>query len=246
MHCVSLMLCFTLIEATNGASEIASKFDVDVSMIMNMLHHDNLRIKNLEKGIQSITDAQAGILKEVRNIKDIMNKRFDGIEKDITSLKKATASVDILIESFGRDDPFNSIKILVNGIDRSLDRNLLRRGWNIVVVDKSSGKFESSVVFDTHGNSNASSDMAKFINNIRDGRIVLVAVSDEGTERLYDDGVAALESVGAIDPKNIGYRGSLALVGYKGSVKRRWVRQVQNKRFKGLSKLRVTIPLYRD
>ena len=148
-----------------------------------------------------------------------------------------------MIESFGANDQFRPIKILVDGIKRNL---YYRRGWNIVVVEKSSGKFESVAAFDTYGNSNASSDMAKYINNIKDGRIVLVAVSDEATGRLYDDGIAALESVGAVDPKSIGYRGSLALVGYKGPVKRRWIRQVKNKRYEGPSILRVTIPLYRD
>ena len=47
-------------------------------MILNMLHHDNVRIKKLEEGMKSVTNAQAEILKEIKDMKDMITQRFDG------------------------------------------------------------------------------------------------------------------------------------------------------------------------
>jgi len=210
----------------------------DLSMVMNMLNHNTVRVKNLEGDMKSLKNSLTILINEVRT----MNKK-------ITSIEKTVAVVDVSIESQGCEDPgkvqlpasCGKSTILADGIDQSLHG----RGFNIVVLDESSGKFESSAVFDTFATSNASSDMVKFINNIKDGRIVLVAVQDEGSKNLTDEGKTALESLGAINPGAMEYRGSFAFVGVKGKVRRNWVWQVLNTRGKGPSKLEASIPLLR-
>ena len=75
---------------------------------------------------------------------------------------------------------------------------------------------------------------------------MIVAVEDEGTRAVFDDAKAALESIGAVNPGGMGGHGSFALLGYKGTTKRRWVWQVTNVKGKGPSKLKAKVPLSYD
>ena len=215
----------------------------DLSMIMNMLNHNTFRMKNLEGDMKSMKNSLATLINEVRTMKNTMNHK-------ITSIEKIVSVVNVSMESQGCEDPgrvfipksCGKSTIFVDGIDTSLHG----RGFNIAVVNKISGKFESVGTFDTCGNPNASGEMKRFIDKIKDGKIVLVVAQDDGFERLTDEGKTALELLGAINPGSIGYRGSFAFVGVKGQVRRKWVWQVLNTRGRGPSKLKASIPLYRD
>ena len=211
-------------------------------MVMNMLNHNTAKVKNLENSLTSL-------IKQLRAMKDTMNKRIGEVQKKVTSIEKAVVGVDVSIESQGCEDPFVPVPkscgkstIFVNGIDKSLHG----RGYNFVVVDEISGKFESAAAFDTCGDDKASNNMVRYIDNIKDGKIVLVAIQDDGFNRLTDEGKTALESLGAINPGAIEFRGSFAFVGVKGKVRRNWVWQVLNTKGKGPSKLKASIPLLRD
>lgn len=70
---------------------------------------------------------------------------------------------------------------------------------------------------------------------------MLVAVQDEGWWHFTDAARIALRSLGARDP-NVVYRGSYALIGYKGSFKPSWVREEKRDKKYGPTVLRATIP----
>ena len=243
-----ITLCKMLFMAFCLMLFIDTSYGTDLSMVMNMLNHNSMRVKTLEGDVKLLTNSLSSLIKEVRTMKEMLNKDINGVSTKISSLEKTVAVVDVSIESQGCEDPgrFPVIcgrgKIFVRGIDRSLHG----RGFNFVVVDKVTGKFESAAAFDTNGNPKASSDMKRFIDEIKEGMIVLVAVQDEAFTKLTDEGQKALESLGAVNPASIGYRGSFALVGVKGRVRRNWMLQVLNTRGLGPSKLKASIPLHRD
>ena len=238
----TILFTLALIIGTKGLpiNNSHEKYNIDVSMIMNMLNHNNLRIQKLENQWSSVTN-------ELRKLGEIMSEGMKNINGRLSVIENFVASVEIYIESQsatdpGRDGLLGIGKIFVNGVDRSLHR----RGHNIVVIDKITGQFESAAAFDTYGGgSQASSDLKHFIDNIQDNKIVAVSVQDEGRKNLFGDAIAALESLGAVNPGDMGLWGSFAFVGYKGPAGKRLTWQVSNKTGKGPSKLKATVILSR-
>lgn len=71
-----------------------------------------------------------------------------------------------------------------------------------------------------------------------------MAVQDEGWWHFTDEGKQALKSVGANNPSVV-YRGSYALIGYKGKVNPSWVRERISGKGRGPTILEATIPYRR-
>ena len=74
----------------------------------------------------------------------------------------------------------------------------------------------------------------------RFSKIVLVAIQDSA-DRYGSVAISALKRLGAREPIILEFRSSFALAGFAGLMMPSWVSQVQNKRYKGPSILRVTI-----
>lgn len=70
---------------------------------------------------------------------------------------------------------------------------------------------------------------------------MLVAVQDEAWWKFGANAINALRSLGAIDPQVV-YRGSYALIGYKGPNKPSWVREAKRGKGLGPTVLTATIP----
>ena len=71
--------------------------------------------------------------------------------------------------------------------------------------------------------------------------MVLIAIQDEGASRLYRYVQDAMVQVGATKPFTHGYRGSYALVGYTGPGRPLWIKQVQNRRRRGPSVIKMSL-----
>jgi hypothetical protein len=103
--------------------------------------------------------------------------------------------------------------ITVDGEDASTHR----RGYNLAVIDPSSGAVVQKAGFDTFANEFESQDLADFIAEIPDGYIVAAAVKDDGAAHLTEAAVEALRSLGA----QVDIRGteqlSHAIIGVKGA-----------------------------
>lgn len=233
-----------------SCSPVDSGRYMDLSMIINMLNHQEARIKTLDEDVKAVQNSFVDQFRKMTEGMLAMNEELKRLSNTVTSMKKNKGYAYISVESQGCNDPGKSDNcmkcrstIFVDGVDRSLHR----RGHNFVVVDERTGNFESAISFDTHyGKSQVNSDMKKFIDQLSVGKIVVAAVQDEGTGSLYDEGIKGLESLGAVDPKGIGIRGSFAFIGYKGKNRPAWVRQVMNKSGEGPSKLNTIIPLSHD
>jgi len=83
----------------------------------------------------------------------------------------------------------------------------------------------------------------KFIKDLPEKCVVLVAVQDEASWNLKESGKQALYSIGATKPHSIGFRDSYALIGYKGfGARPSWATDLLNKRGKGPTVIKETIP----
>ena len=110
--------------------------------------------------------------------------------------------------------------ITVGTGDVSEDGSLHSPGYNLAVVDASSGRVLDRQGFDTtSGGSEAqASALAAFVRAIPEGQIVVAAMQGDGAAHLTAEAVDALRSIGGeADPR--GSSGwSHALVGVKGAV----------------------------
>lgn len=92
------------------------------------------------------------------------------------------------------------------------------RGHNLVVLDEVTGLVLDSRHYDTHFSASESDSMASFIQRLPFGRIVLVAIMDEGSQNLTPSAYLALESLGSQFIRKVGFRDSWALIGRKGAM----------------------------
>ncbi|MBI4786359.1 MAG: hypothetical protein HY782_04860 [Chloroflexi bacterium] len=122
-----------------------------------------------------------------------------------------TAPASIVVSSAG-SEVGDFAHIYVNGVDAAQNT----RGYNVVVNDRT-GAVETSAAFDTFASVDESARLARFIAEIPNGRIVAVAVRDEGSRYLTQDAVNALRSIGASEDLRGKWRWSHAIIGVKGA-----------------------------
>ena len=91
------------------------------------------------------------------------------------------------------------------------------RGINLAVFDEVTGSVLSTENFDTHASQQSSDQLAQTVENIRPGRIVCAAVSEEGTNHLNTRAKRAINSLGSDKINQLTYKGSWALIGVKGA-----------------------------
>ena len=92
-----------------------------------------------------------------------------------------------------------------------------RRGINIAILDEVSGSVLATESFDTHVSQAHSNQLAAAIEQIRPGRIVVAAVSNEGTSNLTAHAKRALMSLGSDKINQLTFQESWALIGIKGT-----------------------------
>jgi len=115
--------------------------------------------------------------------------------------------------SAGFDDGNNS-QIQINSVF-AINGGI--RGHNIAVFDTSTGKVDTVGFFDTLENTENSDSMATFISNIHEGKLVLVAIRDEGSYSMTEAAYQAMESLGSAQAREVGFRDSYVLMGRKGA-----------------------------
>jgi len=86
-----------------------------------------------------------------------------------------------------------------------------RRGFNVAVIE-TDGNLISAAAFDTHADPAASRALAAFIAAAPDDALIAVAVKDEASAALTEEGVAALRSLGGRVDLRGQFRASYALL----------------------------------
>ena len=103
--------------------------------------------------------------------------------------------------------------ILINGKNYSKNK----RGYNIVVLDSKTTQIEESESFDTHGSKDEVDKMIAFVNHIERGKIVCVAVLDEGARQLTQDGAKIFGEIGGKENLYRKWHWGHGIIGIKGA-----------------------------
>ncbi len=123
-----------------------------------------------------------------------------------------TAPASIVVRSAG-NQVGDFAHVFVNGVEAALGQ----RGYNIVVMDASTGHIDASAAFDTFDSESESVRLAQFVSEIPAGKIVAVAARDEISRHLTPGAVVALGSIGATQDLTGKWRWSHAILGVKGA-----------------------------
>jgi hypothetical protein len=124
----------------------------------------------------------------------------------------ATAQRDIEVNSAG-----DFAYMTVGDGNQAEDASTHRRGYNLAVLDAASGRLLRKAAFDTAANEYEAAEMARFLEQVPAGQVVVAAMQGDGARHLTDAAVAALHSIGSgVDPRQDMAR-SHALVGVKGA-----------------------------
>jgi hypothetical protein len=97
------------------------------------------------------------------------------------------------------------------------DGSIHKRGYNLAVVEPETGRITGRGGFDTAGSAAEAQKMARFIQEIPGGYIVVAAVQEDGAANLTAEGVAALREIGAQIDLRGGVGRSHAIIGVKGA-----------------------------
>jgi hypothetical protein len=103
------------------------------------------------------------------------------------------------------------------------------RGLNIAVFDENDGSVLDTQRFDTWGDQQSATNFANYINELPFGRLVAVAVCDEGARYITgidsspsgeknQAAIDACKSLGSTKIEQLAFRNSWALIGYKGPI----------------------------
>jgi hypothetical protein len=119
--------------------------------------------------------------------------------------------VDALVRSAGQ--PYGNVASIHVGIGELAPNS---RGYNLVALDRS-GATLARAGFDTFGDPEASSALARWVDALPAGAIVLGAAKDEASGRLDADAVRALRTLGVHGDLRGHFRESHAFIGVKGA-----------------------------
>ena len=103
-----------------------------------------------------------------------------------------------------------------------------RRGINIAIVDEVNGSVLHTETFDTPASESYSNKLAEKIEEVRPGRIVVAAVSNDSATNLNARAKRSLMSLGSEKINQIAYQGSWALIGIKGTPRGHGYEQLMN------------------
>ncbi len=93
------------------------------------------------------------------------------------------------------------------------------RGMNVIVVNEKNGSVIHRENFDSFSSSARAEAFTNLLTSLPNGRIVAIAIRDEGTKRLTEPAFRACESIGSHLIRSIRHRESWAIIGRKGAPK---------------------------
>ncbi|KAI1307326.1 hypothetical protein EDD11_004512 [Mortierella claussenii] len=130
----------------------------------------------------------------------------------IPNMTKDSTALNIKVQSGGFHSG-NFSKILINESVMSVSS----RGINMVVIDPVQGVLIESVSFDTHISEDESDDLARLVDWIHSGMIVVCAGKDDCFEHLTSAARLALKQLGSEHINDVKYRDSWCMIGEKGA-----------------------------
>ncbi|XP_078587885.1 uncharacterized protein LOC144868977 isoform X1 [Branchiostoma floridae x Branchiostoma japonicum] len=179
---------------------------------------------------------------QLRNELELLKAKVDSLDGRLVpglDVPLPTAVFAVRVVSAGFDDSAaegGCAEVWVGGHQQALNR----RGINVVTVEETSGQTEDSQRFDTYGDPEAGVKLRDYLRAVATGRVVLIAVKDEGS-KYAADAMEELRNLGTTLP-TIGYRESWAMIGKKGS-KTSWFVEDRRQRYHGPTVVEALIPV---
>ncbi|MFP5273899.1 interleukin-like EMT inducer domain-containing protein [Coleofasciculus sp.] len=124
------------------------------------------------------------------------------------------AHLHITVQSAAYDQG-NSARITVN--DEEFGFEPYNRGLNVAVIHEVTGQKLGGATFDTFGDPSCAIAFAEWVENLPVGRIVAIALKDEGTVYLDERAKNACAALGAYWVYYLQFRSSWAMIGQKGA-----------------------------
>ncbi|KAG0071313.1 hypothetical protein BGZ89_011032 [Linnemannia elongata] len=131
---------------------------------------------------------------------------------ELPNMGKGSSAVNIKVQSGGYHSGSFS-KILINESTMSVSS----RGINMVAIDPVQGVLIESVSFDTHISEDESDDLARLVDWLQPGMIVICSAKDDCFEHLTSAARLALKQLGSELIGDIKYRDSWCMIGEKGA-----------------------------
>ncbi|KAI8602494.1 glycosyl hydrolases family 15-domain-containing protein [Dissophora ornata] len=129
----------------------------------------------------------------------------------IPNMSAGSTTLTIKVQSGGYHSG-NFSKILINESTMSVSS----RGINVVAIDPVQGVLIESVSFDTHISEDESDDLARLVDWLHPGMIVICSGKDDSFEHLTTAARLALKQLGSGKINDIKYRDSWCMIGEKG------------------------------
>ncbi|KAG0210284.1 hypothetical protein BGX33_004997 [Mortierella sp. NVP41] len=130
---------------------------------------------------------------------------------ELPNMGKGSSTVTIKAQSGGYHSGSFS-KILINESTMSVSS----RGINMVAIDPVQGVVVEAVSFDTHISEDESDDLARLVDWLQPGMIVICSAKDDCFEHLTSAGRLALKQLGSEHMGDLRYRDSWCMIGEKG------------------------------
>lgn len=141
-----------------------------------------------------------------------LEKKQGEISEDLSGIQ-----CSVVVQSAGYlSGNFATIEIYKN--DNPLQLKLTpSRGFNLVIIDPIEGEVVEESSYDTHTSGEESNELAKCLEWVDPGYLIVLVVKDDASEHLTDAARSTIESLGAQKIKNLKYRDSYFLIAIKGS-----------------------------
>ena len=132
------------------------------------------------------------------------------------TLSSADAAYTSLIVKSAGFSVGNFAKFVVNGKILRITTHY-GRGLQVAIINETSNNILHKQYFDTYGSSTAAPSFVNLINSLPNGRVVAIAIRDEGIARLSEAAKRAIEGLGSKYIRQVRFRGSWAIIGRKGA-----------------------------
>lgn len=124
--------------------------------------------------------------------------------------------VDIEVHSAGAEGGKFAYVTVGHG-RRQMDASAHRRGYNVAVLDPERGELVEVRGFDTWANPYEAQALARFLDQVPEGYIVIAAVQEDGARHLTEEAVQALQRIGAAEDMRGREGQAHAVIGVKGA-----------------------------
>ena len=145
----------------------------------------------------------------------VANSTDQVVHSPLPTLRQQRLPVELLSAGFSDG---NDARITLNGTN--ISQGVSNRGYNVAVVNQNSGVVETYAAFSIYSDATdttLAAPLVQFLQGIPYGRRVLVAVADEGSRNKSEQLNIQVESIGSAQIRQLGFRGSWAVSGWKGA-----------------------------